>query len=84
MTEVDATRFVEKFAGVWSALDPERFAQLWDAEGPLFHPSIARSQAEILDYLRRIQAMLPDIRLRVLHWTARDRGYLENAPLATG
>jgi hypothetical protein len=72
MATVDAAGFVERFARMWSAPDPERFGELWDAEGTLHHPSMAEPipQPMIPDYLRRIQAMLPDISLRVLNWAA--------------
>lgn len=73
MTTSDADQFVRDFKRMWSAPDPGQFAALWDAEGTLFHPSMAAriSASEIPDYVRKIQLMVPDIRLEVLSWAAR-------------
>ncbi|MGH2963777.1 MAG: nuclear transport factor 2 family protein [Solirubrobacterales bacterium] len=68
----DAERFMEKFTAIWAAPDPDRFTELFHAEGKLLHPGMEQpiSAEEIPDYIRGIKAALPDVSLAVERWLA--------------
>lgn len=70
----DAQRFVDRFAEIWQRPDPERYAELWHDDGVLRHPTMTEPLAQdgIPDYVRRLQAMAPDISLSVESWAARE------------
>jgi SnoaL-like domain len=74
MTTPDPESFLDRFARVWSDPEPDDFAELWAEGGVLLHPTMARQipKAEIPDYLRRLKAVAPDIRLVPKSWAARD------------
>lgn len=71
----DSEKFVERFTRVWSSPQPEEFADLWTQDGTLLHPGMSEpiGRLEIVDYLRRITALTPDIRLRPLRWASVDK-----------
>ncbi len=70
----DAQKFVERFTRVWSAPQPEEFAALWAEDGTLLHPGMSQpiGKQEIVDYVRRIKAVAPDIRLTPRRWASVD------------
>jgi hypothetical protein len=70
----DPASFVQRFTRVWSDPEPDDFAELWAEGGVLLHPTMARSipKEEIPNYLRRLKAVAPDIRLEPRSWAARD------------
>ncbi len=71
----DPEKFVERFTRVWSSPQPEEFADLWTQDGTLLHPGMSEpiGRLEIVDYMRRITALTPDIRLRPLRWASVDK-----------
>jgi hypothetical protein len=86
MTSPDPESFVERFTRVWSDPEPDDFADLWADGGVLLHPTMARAipKAEIPDYLRRLKAVAPDIRLEPKSWASRgDQLFIEWTITAT-
>jgi hypothetical protein len=74
MTQPDPQAFFEKFTRVWTAPEPEAFADLWADGGRLLHPTMQTSipKAEIPDYVRRLKELTPDITLAPKRWAARE------------
>jgi hypothetical protein len=82
----DPESFVRRFTRVWSFPEPDEFADLWADGGVLLHPTMARAipKAEVPDYLRRLKAVAPDIRLEPKAWAARgDQVFIEWTITAT-
>ena len=70
-----AERFVERFENEWRQLDPARFVEaLYHPDATLRQPGMERpiGRDEMVAHAARLQALLPDIRLSVLGWAARD------------
>ena len=82
----DAEKFVQRFTEVWRSPQPQEFADLWTEDGVLLHPGMSHpiGHSEILDYVRRIKEVAPDISLRPTRWaTAEDYVLIEWTITAT-
>jgi SnoaL-like domain len=82
----DPESFLERFTRVWSNPKPDDFADLWAEGGVLLHPTMARAipKDEIPNYLRRLKAVAPDIRLAPKRWAASgDQVFIEWTITAT-
>jgi SnoaL-like domain len=80
MSQADPQGFVEKFTRVWSSPEPDSFAELWADGGVLLHPTMGASipKEEIPDYVMRLKAFVPDIKLDPIRWaSAGDQLFIE-------
>jgi uncharacterized protein (TIGR02246 family) len=66
----NAEKFVERFTEVWRSPQPQEFADLWTEDGLLLHPGMDEpiGRSEIIDYVKRIKSVAPDISLRPIRW----------------
>lgn len=69
----DPERFIETFASVWAAPQPERFPELFAENGWLLHPGMQEPlpAAHVVPYIEAVKAAAPDIRLVVHDWAER-------------
>lgn len=72
----DAERFMQHYLEVWPSFDADLLeeAKAVDPEATIHHSGMERpiKAAEEPDYVRAIKALMPDIRLEVANWAARD------------
>jgi hypothetical protein len=68
----DAAAFVARFTEMWKDPQPDSFADLFDDEGTLFHPTMPApiSRGEVPGYVRRLKTIVPDLSLKVLSWAS--------------
>lgn len=70
----NAEQFMQHYLDVWPSLDADRLDEAIDPEARVHHSGMAepiRGDDEP-DYVRAIKALMPDIRLEVANWAARD------------
>jgi hypothetical protein len=70
----DAEKFMQRYLGAWPGLDPERLLDVVHPGATIHHSGMEspiRGEDEP-DYVRGIKALMPDIRLEVANWAARD------------
>ena len=79
-------RFLKSWRDHWRTMDPEGWVSLYHPEGTLLQPGMERplTRGELADHVRRIHALLPDIRCEQRNWAARgDTLFVEWALSAT-
>ena len=71
----DAEKFVDLFRRNWSHPDANLFGDQFRSGGTLQHPGMERplERNEVIAYAKRLLAAVPDIRLEVLDWAAKER-----------
>jgi hypothetical protein len=73
MTEVEAERFVTRFAQAWASRVNADFEVLWDPEGNLIYPFVGRvikgREIGVLNEVTKQNA--PELTWRLLGWTLR-------------
>jgi uncharacterized protein (TIGR02246 family) len=71
----DVRQFVERFTRIWGAPQPEEFADLWAEDGTLLHPGMRQpiDRHQIVEYVRRLKTLTPDIRLIPRRWASVDQ-----------
>jgi hypothetical protein len=70
----NAERFMEHYMEVWPGLEADRLDVAIDPEATIHHSGMEgpiRGTDEP-DYVRAIKALMPDIKLTVANWAARD------------
>jgi limonene-1,2-epoxide hydrolase len=68
----DAQSFVERFTAMWRDPQPDTFSDLFHEDGTLFHPTMEApiGREAVPEYVNRLKALAPDIRLEVRNWAA--------------
>jgi limonene-1,2-epoxide hydrolase len=80
MSDIDAEAFVARFSRFGRDPTPAHYLDLFDPEGTVQHPGMARPLAgeEIHGFIATALSAMPDFRLRPLRWCARgDRVFVE-------
>jgi limonene-1,2-epoxide hydrolase len=80
MSDINAEAFVARFSRFGSDPTPARYLDLFDSEGTVQHPGMARPLAgeEIRGFISTVLSGMPDFRLRPLRWCGRgDRVFVE-------
>lgn len=70
----DAERFMQHYMEVWPSFDADRLDLAIDPEATIHHSGMATAirGTEEPGYVRAIKALMPDLRLEVANWAARD------------
>jgi hypothetical protein len=65
---------MQRYMEVWPSFDADRLDEAIDPEATIHHSGMANPirGADEPDYVRAIKALMPDIRLEVANWAARD------------